>query len=948
MHDNQLERLFLRFVADGDEVALEQLMRRAGPPLRRLARRHGARGDDADELVQETLVAAIQRADRYDPTRPLLPWLKGILALKAARLARDELRRRRLLASVQDLEREGAPASVEAAGRELDGDLQSALAELPARYREPLREHLFAGRSAVEIAARLGMQRATVRVWLHRGLRALRAQLARWALLLLAILWPRRVAAAALLGLIAVAGAVVWWRDEAAGPVPLASVAPGHLGVDAEAAAAAAREGARRDVVVRPAAAGLRVLDADRQPLPHVGVTFMPPPGRDAVLLRRYAVSDAQGAVMVPEPVRGDWSAVSDRGVGLKLSSASRELVVGGGVTVSGVVRDALGVAVADAAVWLSADSDGPWRGQDVARSGSDGRFVLRHVPLGAFLAARHTTLARGDVVRVAAGGDVELRLAEASGRVHCRASDERGAPLADAVVWVGEAMDAAPLWLAQGAAPWRAPPSELRTDVLGGAVACALEPGWHPVFVRADGFAPQVQMVQMTSGDALVELRLQRGAAVVGRVHSTGGRLAAEVVLRSAQPHASGDLTADPDGGFRFDCVPPGRVQVAARAAGFVPTVVDVDVSAGMTASVDLDLQPAPRIDGQIWDALGAPVGGCAVRAVGGPASALAVPEVARTGADGVFSLPLAEPGPPNLELRLPGEPLWRRVERGLQWSGSAVRIELPREFVARGFLHGTLRDHLGVPLSAARLFVRRDGVQWAEIGRSDAAGQFRLGPLPPGRYLLFAETTRPECPTVALDEVTLREGEERVCDFTAPAHGTLELTLRRDDGEAVGDLVVTLVAADSPRRQVALTTTQRSPAPLRQALLPGDYLLFAMGSRFVWLEGEPLRIAAGATSRLELVRPAASKRTLWLRDLPATSRAAPWLAHLRSRPGGAPVGVFTLAPHAPDRLSAVLPAGDFELEVRDESATVWRGLFSLPSTVPSYAPVEIGVAPR
>ena len=190
-----LEQLYRHFLATGDEAALEQCMRRAGPTLRRLARRLGASSDDADDLVQETFVAAIQGADRYDTARPLLPWLKGILTFRAARLARDEVRRRDHYRRSQEL-REDHSEDPAAFAAELDADVRAAIDDLPERYREPLARYLLAQQSPLEIAQRLGVERATVRTQLHRGLQRLREALRRWALLLLLTLFGRPARAA--------------------------------------------------------------------------------------------------------------------------------------------------------------------------------------------------------------------------------------------------------------------------------------------------------------------------------------------------------------------------------------------------------------------------------------------------------------------------------------------------------------------------------------------------------------------------------------------------------------------------------------------------------------------------------------------------------------------------------------------------------------------------------
>lgn len=54
-----------------------------------LLRRLGVREGDVDDVTQELFLAAHQRWDRYDPERPMRPWLRGF----AVRLASDYRRR---------------------------------------------------------------------------------------------------------------------------------------------------------------------------------------------------------------------------------------------------------------------------------------------------------------------------------------------------------------------------------------------------------------------------------------------------------------------------------------------------------------------------------------------------------------------------------------------------------------------------------------------------------------------------------------------------------------------------------------------------------------------------------------------------------------------------------------------------------------------------------------
>jgi RNA polymerase sigma-70 factor (ECF subfamily) len=71
--------------------------------LRSLARRHARRAGEADDLLQDVLLIALE-ARRFD-----VPWLAGVMRNQAALAARGAIRRRRREASVADAAAASAP-----------------------------------------------------------------------------------------------------------------------------------------------------------------------------------------------------------------------------------------------------------------------------------------------------------------------------------------------------------------------------------------------------------------------------------------------------------------------------------------------------------------------------------------------------------------------------------------------------------------------------------------------------------------------------------------------------------------------------------------------------------------------------------------------------------------------------------------------------------------------
>ena len=130
------------------------------------------RSPDAEDLAQDTFVRAFVHFERFDPERPVLPWLIAI----ARRLCLDLLRRRKVMARVETMPNSGAPTpgpEGEASRREQLRRLERALDDLDEGPREAIVLFHIEEMSYRDIAAALEVPMGTVMTWLHRG----RAQL---------------------------------------------------------------------------------------------------------------------------------------------------------------------------------------------------------------------------------------------------------------------------------------------------------------------------------------------------------------------------------------------------------------------------------------------------------------------------------------------------------------------------------------------------------------------------------------------------------------------------------------------------------------------------------------------------------------------------------------------------------------------------------------------------
>ena len=135
------------------------------------------RGDDlADDVVQDTMIAAIEESHRR--RGPLRAWLAGVARNKAHNLIRRRAAGRRREERAARTERTRGVDDV--AERAEEGRrLVAAVLGLEERYREPILLRYYEGLPPREIARRLDMPVETVRTRIKRGVARLRAELER-------------------------------------------------------------------------------------------------------------------------------------------------------------------------------------------------------------------------------------------------------------------------------------------------------------------------------------------------------------------------------------------------------------------------------------------------------------------------------------------------------------------------------------------------------------------------------------------------------------------------------------------------------------------------------------------------------------------------------------------------------------------------------------------------
>ena len=167
-------------VQQGETEQFELLVRRYMRGAFAVAFRLLGHREDAEDVVQEALLAALANIRTFDTTRRFGPWLYRIVVTRGLNFRKSRARRQtESIDRDQFASREPGPA----AGAEraaLKDAVQAALARLPERQRLVVQLFELDGFSGAEIGAMLGIPAGTVRWHLHEARRSLRELLAQF------------------------------------------------------------------------------------------------------------------------------------------------------------------------------------------------------------------------------------------------------------------------------------------------------------------------------------------------------------------------------------------------------------------------------------------------------------------------------------------------------------------------------------------------------------------------------------------------------------------------------------------------------------------------------------------------------------------------------------------------------------------------------------------------
>ncbi len=728
------EALLSRWRDARDPDSLGALFDAAAPGLFRLALSLEPDAAAAEDALQETFLAAAAAAHRWDPSRPVIPWLAGILRHRV----QEGRRARRRTPDPTRLPPPPPPddPALLAETAEERERLRAAMEALPEPYRGVALLRWRYGLDPAEIADVRGQPPGTVWSLLHRAAKRLRAEVGALPALVLAFR-PER-------GLDGVKRALL--RRAATG----AAAAAGAASSSTAAAAALETGGILMTAKTGVAAAATLVLvAAGSWVLLRPGPA--PAPGDGEAATSR---NDAGAPVVPADPSPRPPEAVPPGAPAdplpppVDLEACDRDL------DLFGVVVDPEGRPVPGATVesfrrpaemlydlppeLRSSREAGP-----STRTARDGTFVLRlergarvHLRVDAPPFAETTLQHRpaGARLRVVLRPGTTLRLT---------VRDDAGAPVAGVPVQLHRPAEL-PLPLID---------RRTVTDPQGRCTFHRLTAG--PAALGVDHPAlglPEPRGVRIAeAGEQTLEVVLPRGRVVAGEVRdaSSGAPIPGAVVRFDPMTAPRG--TTDPEGAFSvagWSGGPEDALHIG--AAGFATARVPVPEEGPVVAR----LSPATVVRGRVQDAHGRPLPGARALLTRTPTGALAL-----SGEDGGFRLAGDLGGRfPILAVSAPGHgSAFRPLRRGDAPEVDLGDIRLP----AGRTIHGTVVDVAGRAIEDAPVIAEPDTREYVlprelrEVAWTDDLGRFRFIDRSPGRWRVAVLPDGPAGPVEVVIDV-------------------------------------------------------------------------------------------------------------------------------------------------------------------------------------------------
>jgi RNA polymerase sigma-70 factor (ECF subfamily) len=159
------EAVLVRRCLRGEAEAVQTLVDRFQAEVFGLCVRLLNHRQDAEDVTQEVFLRVFRSLKRWDPKRPLKPWVMGIAVNRCRTWVSQRARRPELVDYLHDTAASPAPDD----SAELVREIQAALGELRWEYRSVFVLFHEQGQPYEDIAVALERPVGTIKTWLHRA-----------------------------------------------------------------------------------------------------------------------------------------------------------------------------------------------------------------------------------------------------------------------------------------------------------------------------------------------------------------------------------------------------------------------------------------------------------------------------------------------------------------------------------------------------------------------------------------------------------------------------------------------------------------------------------------------------------------------------------------------------------------------------------------------------------
>jgi protocatechuate 3,4-dioxygenase beta subunit len=361
------------------------------------------------------------------------------------------------------------------------------------------------------------------------------------------------------------------------------------------------------------------------------------------------------------------------------------------------------------------------------------------------------------------------------------------------------------------------------------GAFSVDVPPGSFDLQVTAPGYARgSATGIEIEEGKTVenVEVKLERGARLAGRVTSGGAPVSGATVRAqdSGSPAAmmmmSGQgqpqAVTDANGDYLLDSLAPGERGIAFSKDGFVVQRKSVEVTAAKETRLDVELVRGRELRGRVVDESGQPVAGADVRQQVGMFPTYGP---IRSDSEGVFRIGNLADTPLTIVVSKSGY-MDARAEN--VDPASSVTVTLRRGGTITGRVTGLTAEELS--LTSVMAFMPGMGMGGRSEARPDANGNFVLQGVPDGKVSVMA---------MARGSVPARRSPQKTVDVVNGAAPPVEIafgggyTVRgrvTRGGKPVSDVYVSFQPVDY-QKQTPVTADVRAGEYEAGGLSAGQY---------------------------------------------------------------------------------------------------------------------------